>query len=59
MDNAVFTFEQLLNQSLDVPEGEDLSKITNRCQERVIKVIAHPPGTEGLGSLSAGGGRST
>uniref|UniRef100_A0A3B3SW03 Niban apoptosis regulator 2a n=1 Tax=Paramormyrops kingsleyae TaxID=1676925 RepID=A0A3B3SW03_9TELE len=37
MDNAVFTFEQLLNQSLDGPEGEDLSKITNRCQERVIK----------------------
>ncbi|KAM4635049.1 protein Niban 2a [Polymixia lowei] len=37
MDNAVYTFEQLLHQSLETQEGEDLCKIIQRCQDRVLK----------------------
>lgn len=38
MDDAVYTFEQLLHQSLEEKEGEDLCKTIQRCQDRVIKV---------------------
>lgn len=38
MDDAVYTFEQLLHQSLEDQEGEDLCKTIQRCQDRVIKV---------------------
>lgn len=38
MDDAVYTFEQLLHQSLEGQEGEDLCKTIQRCQDRVIKV---------------------
>ncbi|XP_030624805.1 protein Niban 2a isoform X2 [Chanos chanos] len=37
MDNAVYTFEQLLKQSLDASGGEDLCKTIQRCQDRVLK----------------------
>ncbi|XP_067294993.1 protein Niban 2b [Pseudorasbora parva] len=37
MDDAVYTFEQLLRQSLEGQEGEDLCKTIQRCQDRVIK----------------------
>lgn len=38
MDDAMYTFEQLLHQSLEEKEGEDLCKTIQRCQDRVIKV---------------------
>ncbi|XP_053466613.1 protein Niban 2b [Ictalurus furcatus] len=37
MDDAVYTFEQLLHQSLEGQEEEDLCKTVQRCQDRVIK----------------------
>ncbi|MBN3323853.1 NIBL1 protein, partial [Atractosteus spatula] len=37
MDNAVYTFEQLLHQSLESQGSEELCKIIQRCQDRVIK----------------------
>ncbi|XP_010875954.2 protein Niban 2a [Esox lucius] len=39
MDNAVYTFEQLLYQSLEAEgqAGEDLCKTIERCQDRVLK----------------------
>lgn len=38
MDNAVYTFEQLLNQSLDGQPDEDLCKTIQKCEDRVLKV---------------------
>ncbi len=38
MDDAVYTFEQLLHQSLEGQEQEDLCKTIQRCEDRVIKV---------------------
>ncbi len=38
MDNAVHTFEQLVQQSLDGHSEEDLCKTIQRCQDRVLKV---------------------
>lgn len=35
MDNAVYTFEQLLNQSL---ADDDMCKSIQRCQDRALKV---------------------
>ncbi|XP_034047563.1 protein Niban 2-like [Thalassophryne amazonica] len=37
MDNSVYTFEQLLNQSLESKGEEDLCKTIQRCQDRVLK----------------------
>ncbi|TSV94891.1 Niban-like protein 1 [Bagarius yarrelli] len=37
MDDAVYTFEQLLHQSLEGHEDEHLCKTIQRCQDRVIK----------------------
>ncbi|KAJ8413830.1 hypothetical protein AAFF_G00064280 [Aldrovandia affinis] len=37
MDNAVYTFEQLLHQSLEGQGSEELCKTIQRCQDRVIK----------------------
>ncbi|XP_066569355.1 protein Niban 2a [Amia ocellicauda] len=37
MDNAMYTFEQLLHQSLESQGGEELCKSIQRCQERVLK----------------------
>nr|XP_046230708.1 protein Niban 2a [Scatophagus argus]XP_046230709.1 protein Niban 2a [Scatophagus argus] len=37
MDNAVYTFEQLLNQSLEAQGQDDICKTIQRCQDRVLK----------------------
>ncbi|XP_071765779.2 protein Niban 2a [Centroberyx gerrardi] len=37
MDNAVYTFEQLLHQSLEAQGEDDLCKTIQRCQDRVVK----------------------
>ncbi|KAG7240813.1 hypothetical protein INR49_023387 [Caranx melampygus] len=37
MDNSVYTFEQLLNQSLETQREDDLCKTIQRCQDRVLK----------------------
>ncbi|XP_056288839.1 protein Niban 2a [Pseudoliparis swirei] len=37
MDNAVYTFEQLLNQSLETQKDDDICKTMQRCQDRVLK----------------------
>lgn len=37
MDNAVYTFEQLLHQSLESQGEEDLCKTIQRCEDRVLK----------------------
>ncbi|XP_012719620.2 protein Niban 2a [Fundulus heteroclitus] len=37
MDNAVYTFEQLLQQSLESQGEADLCKSIEKCQERVLK----------------------
>ncbi|KAM4533182.1 protein Niban 2a [Fundulus diaphanus] len=37
MDNAVYTFEQLLHQSLESQGEGDLCKSIEKCQERVLK----------------------
>lgn len=38
MDDAVYTFEQILHQSLEAQGTEGLCKTIQRCQDRVIKV---------------------
>ncbi|XP_056313850.1 protein Niban 2b [Danio aesculapii] len=45
MDDAVYTFEQLLHQSLEDQEGEDLCKTIQRCQDRVIKKFDYDSST--------------
>uniref|UniRef100_A0A671NV90 Niban-like protein 1 n=1 Tax=Sinocyclocheilus anshuiensis TaxID=1608454 RepID=A0A671NV90_9TELE len=45
MDDAVYTFEQLLHQSLEGQEREDLCKTTQRCQDRVIKKFDYDSST--------------
>ncbi|XP_069370098.1 protein Niban 2a [Paralichthys olivaceus] len=37
MDNTVYTFEQLLHQSLEGKEEDDMCKNIQRCQDRVLK----------------------
>uniref|UniRef100_H3DPY0 Niban apoptosis regulator 2b n=1 Tax=Tetraodon nigroviridis TaxID=99883 RepID=H3DPY0_TETNG len=37
MDAAVYTFEQILHQSLEAQGTEDLCKTIQRCQDRVLK----------------------
>ncbi|KAM4527979.1 protein Niban 2a [Odontesthes bonariensis] len=37
MDNAVYTFEQLLRQSIEAQGEDDLCKTIQRCQDRVLK----------------------
>ncbi|XP_028851947.1 protein Niban 2b [Denticeps clupeoides] len=44
-DDAVYTFEQLLHQSLEGQEGEELNKIIQRCQDRVIKKFDYDSST--------------
>lgn len=38
MDNAVYTYEQILHQSLEAQGAEELCKTIQRCQDRVLKV---------------------
>ncbi|XP_033832193.1 protein Niban 2a [Periophthalmus magnuspinnatus] len=45
MDNAVYTFEQLLNQSLQAPGESDLCKSIQKCQERVLKKFDYDSST--------------
>ncbi|XP_048021183.1 protein Niban 2a isoform X1 [Megalobrama amblycephala] len=45
MDDAVHTFEQLVHQSLDGHSGEDLCKIIQRCQDRVLKKFDYDSST--------------
>ena len=42
MDDAVYTFEQILHQSLEAQGTEGLCKTIQRCQDRVIKVLKEP-----------------
>ncbi|KAM6902924.1 protein Niban 2a [Xenentodon cancila] len=37
MDNAVYTFEQLLHQSLEAQGEDNFCKVVEKCQDRVIK----------------------
>ncbi|XP_042561118.1 protein Niban 2-like isoform X1 [Clupea harengus] len=45
MDDAVYTFEQLLRQGLEGQEGDDLCKVIHRCQDRVIKKFDYDSST--------------
>uniref|UniRef100_A0AAR2KA64 PH domain-containing protein n=1 Tax=Pygocentrus nattereri TaxID=42514 RepID=A0AAR2KA64_PYGNA len=45
MDDAVYTFEQLLHQSLEGQEEEDLCKTIQKCQDRVIKKFDYDSST--------------
>ncbi|XP_062398627.1 protein Niban 2b [Sardina pilchardus] len=45
MDDAVYTFEQLLHQGLEGQEGDDLTKVIQRCQDRVIKKFDYDSST--------------
>ncbi|XP_061590454.1 protein Niban 2a [Cololabis saira] len=37
MDNAVYTFEQLLHQSLEAQGDDNFCKVVQKCQDRVLK----------------------
>ncbi|KAM4578217.1 protein Niban 2b [Fundulus diaphanus] len=45
MDDAVYTFEQILHQSLESQGTEDLCKTIQRCQDRVIKKFDYDSST--------------
>lgn len=45
MDNAVYTFEQILHQSLESQGAEELCKTIQRCQDRVIKKFDYDSST--------------
>ncbi|KAM9858701.1 protein Niban 2b [Aulostomus maculatus] len=45
MDDAVYTFEQILHQSLDCQGPEELCKTIQRCQDRVIKKFDYDSST--------------
>ncbi|KAM3610762.1 uncharacterized protein V6R79_008613 [Siganus canaliculatus] len=45
MDDAVYTFEQILHQSLESQDTEDLCKTIQRCQDRVIKKFDYDSST--------------
>uniref|UniRef100_A0A4W6FMU9 Niban apoptosis regulator 2b n=1 Tax=Lates calcarifer TaxID=8187 RepID=A0A4W6FMU9_LATCA len=45
MDNAVYTFEQILHQSLESQGTEELCKTIQRCQDRVIKKFDYDSST--------------
>ncbi|KAK5622675.1 Protein Niban 2 [Crenichthys baileyi] len=45
MDDAVYTFEQILHQSLESQGVEDLCKTIQRCQDRVIKKFDYDSST--------------
>ncbi|KAJ8339439.1 hypothetical protein SKAU_G00362250 [Synaphobranchus kaupii] len=45
MDNAVYTFEQLLHQNLESTGGEHVCKAIQRCQDRVIKKFDYDSST--------------
>ncbi|XP_069380477.1 protein Niban 2b isoform X2 [Paralichthys olivaceus] len=45
MDDAVYTFEQILHQSLETQGTEELCKTIQRCQDRVIKKFDYDSST--------------
>ncbi|XP_041854748.1 protein Niban 2-like [Melanotaenia boesemani] len=45
MDDAVYTFEQMLHQTLESQGWEDLCKSVQRCQDRVIKKFDYDSST--------------
>uniref|UniRef100_A0A3B4A047 PH domain-containing protein n=1 Tax=Periophthalmus magnuspinnatus TaxID=409849 RepID=A0A3B4A047_9GOBI len=45
MDNAVYTFEKILHQSLESQGTEELCKTIQRCQDRVIKKFDYDSST--------------
>ncbi|XP_068166451.1 protein Niban 2b isoform X2 [Antennarius striatus] len=45
MDDAVYTFEQILHQSLEAQGTEELCKTIQRCQDRVIKKFDYDSST--------------
>ncbi|XP_060893425.1 protein Niban 2b isoform X2 [Labrus mixtus] len=45
MDDAVYTFEQILHQSLEAQGSEELCKTIQRCQDRVIKKFDYDSST--------------
>ncbi|XP_030274018.1 protein Niban 2b isoform X3 [Sparus aurata] len=45
MDDAVYTFEQILHQSLESQTTEELCKTIQRCQDRVIKKFDYDSST--------------
>ncbi|KAM7018181.1 protein Niban 2b [Tautogolabrus adspersus] len=45
MDDAVYTFEQILHQSLEAQSSEELCKTIQRCQDRVIKKFDYDSST--------------
>ncbi|KAM7393219.1 hypothetical protein PAMA_008051 [Pampus argenteus] len=45
MDDAVYTFEQLLNQSLDGQGEDEMCKAIQRCQDRVLKKFDYDSST--------------
>uniref|UniRef100_A0A8C4DNM5 Niban apoptosis regulator 2b n=1 Tax=Dicentrarchus labrax TaxID=13489 RepID=A0A8C4DNM5_DICLA len=45
MDDAVYTFEQILHQSLESQATEELCKTIQRCQDRVIKKFDYDSST--------------
>lgn len=45
MDDAVYTFEQILHQSLESQGTEELCKTIQRCQDRVIKKFDYDSST--------------
>ncbi|TSK72072.1 Niban-like protein 1 [Bagarius yarrelli] len=45
MDNAVYTFEQLLHQNMEDQSGEDFLKNIQRCQDRVLKKFDYDSST--------------
>uniref|UniRef100_A0A8C5HCC2 Niban-like protein 1 n=1 Tax=Gouania willdenowi TaxID=441366 RepID=A0A8C5HCC2_GOUWI len=45
MDDAVYTFEQILHQSLEAQGSEDICKTIQRCQDRVIKKFDYDSST--------------
>ncbi|CAJ1068683.1 protein Niban 2b [Xyrichtys novacula] len=45
MDDAVYTFEQILHQSLESQGSDELCKIIQRCQDRVIKKFDYDSST--------------
>ncbi|XP_041644474.1 protein Niban 2b isoform X2 [Cheilinus undulatus] len=45
MDDAVYTFEQILHQSLEAQGSDELCKTIQRCQDRVIKKFDYDSST--------------
>ena len=59
MDDAVYTFEQILHQNLEGQGADGFCKTIQRCQDRVIKVRQDwhcPTARVGTGKVARGKG---